>query len=99
MNCKNSRLTKILIIAFNAIKKVKYFLKYKPNQTIFDLSNLELRLKFQPKFFYIYCKSSIKNRFRKVLRNYGNHFQKNSVTEVFIKSLVLLCCMNVRFCE
>ena len=42
---------------------------------IFDLSNLELRLKFQPNF-YIYCKSSIKNRYRKVLCNYENHFQK-----------------------
>ena len=43
----------ISFIVLNAIKKVKYFLKYKPNQTIFDLSNLELRLKFQP-FFIMY---------------------------------------------
>ncbi len=35
------------------MKKVKYFLKYKPNQTIFDLSNLEPRLKFQPNFLYL----------------------------------------------
>jgi len=58
INCKNSRLAKILIIVFNTVKKVKYFLKYKPNQTIFDLSNLELRLKFQP-FFIMYIANQL----------------------------------------
>ena len=63
---------------------------------IFDLSNLELCLKFQPNVVYNSCKSSVKNRYEKLLHNYGNHFKK-CVIEIFIKSLVLLWYMIVRF--
>lgn len=54
---------------------------------VFDLSNLELRLKFQPNVVYNYCKSGAKNRYEKLLHNYGNHFKK-FVEETLIKSLV-----------
>ena len=63
---------------------------------IFDLSILELCLKFQPNVVYNSCKSSVKNRYEKLLYSYGNHFKK-CVIEIFIKSLVLLRYMIVRF--
>ena len=72
-------------------------LRYKSSQIIFELLSLEPRLQFQPNFVCFYRKSSFKDKQGKVLHNNGNHLKKISVTEVFIKSLVLLCCMNVRF--
>lgn len=63
---------------------------------IFDLSILKLCLKFKPNVVYNSCKSSFKNRYEKLLHSYVNHFKK-CVIEIFIKSLVLLCYMIVRF--